>query len=281
MELVKDVVRGIVIGVANIVPGVSGGTIMVSMGIYDKVIGAVTGIFKHMKESIRLLLPYAIGMGIGIIALSFAIEYLFEGFPLQTSLLFLGLIFGGIPLIIGKIEGGGLHIYELMVCIIFFALIVWNESWNEGNAKILQAEPREMVEMFLIGVLAAATMVIPGVSGSMILMAMGYYTPIIACVNACLVALISFQIDVVWQCIGVLAPFAVGIGVGAIMTARLMEYLLQKHERITYFGILGLVMASPFAVIGGIPLGEMELGTVTSGVILFGIGLFVALKLAK
>ena len=92
MEFIKNVIRGITIGIANVVPGVSGGTIMVSLGIYDELLQAVTGFFRHKKESILKLFPYLFGMGIGIICLSFMIGYLFENFPFQTAMLFIGLI---------------------------------------------------------------------------------------------------------------------------------------------------------------------------------------------
>ena len=88
MEFIKNVIRGITIGIANVVPGVSGGTIMVSLGIYDELLQAVTGFFRHKKESILKLFPYLFGMGIGIICLSFMIGYLFENFPFQTAMLF-------------------------------------------------------------------------------------------------------------------------------------------------------------------------------------------------
>ena len=85
MEFIKNVIRGITIGIANVVPGVSGGTIMVSLGIYDELLQAVTGFFRHKKESILKLFPYLFGMGIGIICLSFMIGYLFENFLFQTA----------------------------------------------------------------------------------------------------------------------------------------------------------------------------------------------------
>ena len=76
MEYIKDIVRGIFIGIANIIPGVSGGTMAVSMGVYDKIIHAVTNIKKEFKTSIKILLPYAIGCALGIVLLSFVIKLL-------------------------------------------------------------------------------------------------------------------------------------------------------------------------------------------------------------
>ena len=75
MKFLLDILRGCAIGIANIIPGVSGGTLAVSMGIYDKIIGSVTGLFRHFKKSVTTLLPYGIGMVVGLLGLSFIIEF--------------------------------------------------------------------------------------------------------------------------------------------------------------------------------------------------------------
>ena len=174
MSFLKEVLRGIAIGVANIIPGVSGGTMMVSMGIYGDVIGAVTGMPKHFWKSVKFLLPYAIGMLIGIGGLSFAIGYFFLEFPFETAMLFIGLIFGGVPLLLPKIMG----------------------------------------KLFVVGTVAAATMVIPGVSGSMLLMSLGYYTPIINRISGFLAALPALKWEELFACAAVLIPFGIGVVLG-------------------------------------------------------------------
>ena len=107
MSFIKDILRGAMIGVANIIPGVSGGTMMVSMGIYDKIIGAINNIFKQWKQSIKTLFPYLVGMLLSIAGLSFCIDYFFGRFPLPTAFLFIGLIFGGLPVIFRRLKGAG------------------------------------------------------------------------------------------------------------------------------------------------------------------------------
>lgn len=281
MKFVKDVLRGVAIGVANIIPGVSGGTMMVSMGIYDEVIRAVTGVFRHMKESIKMLLPYAIGMGLGIVGLSFVIGYFFETYPLQTALLFIGLIFGGLPLMLPKVSGKRPSVIEVLIFAAFFILIIWMQFWGEGAAKVLAPEPRIMISLFFIGALAAATMVIPGVSGSMMLMALGYYTPIIDHINAFVIALVTLDFGTVWYCMGILVPFGIGVVVGGFLIAKLIEYLLKEYERMTYFAILGLVLSSPIAVLGGMSIGVCSIPSILVGVVMFGVGLVAAWMLGK
>lgn len=281
MEFIKDILRGVAIGIANIIPGVSGGTMMVSMGIYDDVIHAVTGIFSHMKKSIRTLLPYAIGMGVGIVVLSFMIGYLFEYFPLQTAMLFIGLIFGGLPLILPKVSGKKPSAAEVLVFLAFFALIVWMQFWGAGTSKVLNTEPQTMITLFFVGALAAATMVIPGVSGSMLLMSMGYYTPIIDYINSFIIALVTLDFKIMLFCMGILVPFGLGVVLGIFLISKLVEVLLSRYERLTYFGILGLLLSSPIAVLGGMDLSNVGVLAIIAGILLFGVGTILAWMLGK
>lgn len=281
MEFIKDIIRGIAIGVANIIPGVSGGTMMVSMGIYDEMIGAVTGVFRHLKQSIRTLLPYAVGMGIGIVGLSFVIGYFFEHYPFQTALLFIGLIFGGLPMLLPKVTGQRPKAAELLVFVLFFGLIIGMQFLGTGKEKVLSLEPGTLLGLFFIGLVAAATMVIPGVSGSMLLMALGYYTPIIDHINAFIVALVMLDIGTLFYCVGILLPFGIGVLVGAFLVAKLIEYLLKNHERMTYFAILGLLFSSPVAVLSGMDLSGTGVWAVVAGILLFGVGMVAASLLGK
>ncbi len=281
MKLVKDILRGVAIGIANIIPGVSGGTLMVSMGIYDEVICSVTGIFHHWKESVKTLFPYAVGMAAGIVGLSFVISWLFAEYPFQTAMLFIGLIFGGIPMLLAKVAGRRPNVAELLVFAAFFGLIVWMQFWGEGSAKVLSVTPGTMAALFFIGALAAATMVIPGVSGSMLLMSLGYYTPIIDHINAFVIAVVTLDFGTVWYCMGILVPFGVGVLLGIFLIAKLVEYLLKRQERLTYFAILGLVAASPVAVLSGMDAGAVNALVLIAGMAMFGAGLLLSWLLGK
>lgn len=96
MNMFKNIIKGMMIGIANIMPGVSGGTLAVSMGIYDKLIHCITHILSEFKESMKFLLPIFAGAGIALVALTFVIEALFQYYPIPTNLLFIGLIVGWI-----------------------------------------------------------------------------------------------------------------------------------------------------------------------------------------
>ena len=100
MRFILDIIKGVIVGIANIIPGVSGGTMAVTMGIFDRMIEAINGIIKNFKKSFISLLPIGIGMVLGIGIFSFILPYCLKHYSFQTSMCFIGLIVGGIPAII-------------------------------------------------------------------------------------------------------------------------------------------------------------------------------------
>lgn len=283
MNFLKDILRGVLIGVANAIPGVSGGTMMVSMGIYDKIISSVTNIFHQLKKSILTLLPYGIGMVLGIVGLSFAIEYLFKNYPLQTALLFIGLILGGLPMMIGKVKGKKANIGNVAVFLFFFAFIFLLQWLNGKNASdvTLILSPVMVIRLFFVGIIAAATMVIPGVSGSMILMILGFYTPVIEAVTFTVKALAGGDFGgFLNQCL-ILFPFGVGVLIGIYYVAKLIELLLKKQESLTYSGILGLIVASPFVILMQTSITKLNVLSIIMSAITFAIGFVIAYFLGR
>ena len=121
---------------------------------------------------------------------------------------------------------------------------------GKGSEQVLAAGSGTAVKLFTVGLAAAATMVIPGVSGSMLLMALGYYTPVIDHINAFVVAVVMLDTGTAWYCLAILVPFGCGVLGGIFLVAKLMEYLLCRFERLTYWAIFGLLAASPVAILG-------------------------------
>lgn len=282
MNLFKDILRGVVIGIANAIPGVSGGTMMVSMGIYDKLIYSVTHLFKQPVKSIKTLLPYFIGMAIGIVGLAFAIVAMFEHIPFQTCMLFIGLILGGVPILTGHLKGVRFNLSHAVVFLIFFGSIILLQIFGgQGSDVALTVTPISLFKLVLVGIVAAATMVIPGVSGSMMLMTMGYYYPVIGSVKDFITALVAFDAPKIIHICMILIPFGIGVVVGIFAVAKLIEMLMDKYEALTYCGIMGLVVASPVVILMSVPLAGMSVVTVLTGVVTFVIGVVIALCLGK
>lgn len=250
MRFIFNILKGVVMGIANVIPGVSGGTMAVTMGIYDKMIFAINNLFKKFMKSMKILIPIFIGMGIGIIFSSLIIEKLLDSFPLQTNSVFIGLILGGFPMIIKKVKGKSPKIAGSLCFIFFFALIIVLQLLNSGEGSAdVEFTFSNMVLLFVIGIIASATMIVPGVSGSMVLMILGYYETIISNVNAFIKALTKFDIGACLECCVVLIPFGLGVLAGIFAIAKLIEFLFMRFEKETYYAILGLLAASPVAIL--------------------------------
>lgn len=279
-DVIKNILKGAVIGVANIIPGVSGGTMAVSMGIYDKLIHCVTHIFKEFKKSMKFLIPVGIGIVLALVGLSFVIEAAFAYFPAQTNLLFIGLILGGLPTIMKKVKGNTIRLSHIIPAVLFFVLVVGLAALGsgEGNDADLSFNVINVIKFFGVGVIASATMVIPGVSGSMVLMLMGYYQPIIETISTFVRALAAGDVPVLLQCCGVLVPMGIGIVVGIVVIAKLIEIVFEKWPLLAYWAIIGLIVASPIAIILMSEFGTITVVTVLTSVVTFVLG-FAGAKL--
>lgn len=283
--MIKSILKGMVIGIANIIPGVSGGTMMVAMGIYDKLIHCITHLFSEFKKSILFLLPIAIGMGVAIVASSFGLEYLFGHFPIQTNLLFVGLILGGLPAVWKNVKGKSIRAGHILAGVLFFALVIGMAFMGEteGNAANMTFGFVNVLKLFGVGIIASATMVIPGVSGSMIMLLIGYYNPVLTAINDFIRALVSLDMNGILTGFGILIPFGLGVVVGVFAIAKLIEIIFEKCPLYAYWAIIGLIVASPIAVLwmGKETYPAVTVISVVTGVIALGAGFIAAMKLGE
>ena len=281
--MIKDVLKGMVIGIANVIPGVSGGTMMVAMGIYDKLIHCITHLFSEFKKNVIFLAPIAVGMVLAIIGSSFTIEKMFESFPFQTSLLFVGLVVGGLPAMWNNVKGKEIKAGHIITGVLFLALVVGMAllGETEGNAANLSFNLINVVKLFAVGVIAAATMVIPGVSGSMVLLLIGYYNPILSAINGFIRASLSFDMPAILTGVGILAPFGIGMVVGIFAIAKLIEIIFNKFPLYAYWGIIGLIVASPFAILAMGSFSAITAVSIITGVVALALGFIIAMKLGE
>ena len=285
MEFFGNIIKGVMIGIANIIPGVSGGTMAVSLGIYDRLIGAVSGLFKEFKKSIAFLIPIIIGCGIGIVGFTYAIEYLLDKHTFVTCMAFVGLILGGLPAIISsmksKMTSGGIGEFGILAFVIAFVISGGMPLLKESKdaLTVIAVTPVNMVILFILGVVASATMVIPGVSGSMMLMIFGYYYAIINTIKTFLDNLRAFDLMGMKDGILLLAPFGIGVILGIFLIAKLITFLFEKYGVQTFCAILGLVISSPIAIFinTGLvsKLGSLSIWEILFGIVLMGAGAFV------
>ncbi|MBH1941835.1 DUF368 domain-containing protein [Mobilitalea sibirica] len=281
MRLIKEFLKGILIGIANIIPGVSGGTMAVSMGVYDKIIMSITGIRKNFKLSVITLLPYGIGAVAGIGILSFIVKGALSNYPMQTSGLFIGLIIGGIPVITNKMKGTRLNLPNITAFLLFFLLVTGMAflNGNEGAATDITINIGAIIQLFFVGMIASATMIIPGVSGSLVMMILGFYGIIISNISNFISALTDFDLPALMHGFGVLFPFGIGLLLGIGVIAKLIEMLFKKVPGITYCAILGLIFGSPIAIIYKIGISSVSIISVIVTIVLFCIGFATSMLL--
>lgn len=283
MEFVKDILKGSLVGVANIIPGVSGGTMAVSMGIYDKLITAITHVFKDFKKSVRILLPIIIGALLGIGVLAFVIKWLFANYLLQTNLLFIGLIIGGIPIIWKKTRQQRITPGAIIAFLAFLAIVVIFPLLGNGAGSEVALTPSVwmFVKLIAVGVIAAATMVIPGVSGSMMLMILGYYNPILNTITGFISEAAAFNAAGIMKYVWILIPFGIGVVVGIFAIAKFVEFVFEHAPAVAYCAILGLIVGSPIAILAMAQIANVTLMTILTSAIAFIIGCMIALKLGE
>lgn len=248
MEKIILVIKGFFIGIANVIPGVSGGTIALILGIYEKLISTISNFFKDISENLKFIIPVALGMGLSILTTSKVVAYSYDNFPLPTLMFFVGLVCGGIPMlmknVVGKKESKQLSSY--IIFIITFLLVIFMASYKfifniNSEVSFSSMNFLSYVLLFVVGVIAAATMVIPGISGSLVLMILGYYYPIIKTINELLNGNILSSLII-------LGVFGVGVLVGIVLISKLLELLFDRYSTKTYFGVLGFVFASIVAI---------------------------------
>jgi len=251
-----DMIKGMFIGIANIIPGVSGGTIALTMGIYDKLIHAVSSLFKDWKNSLVTLLPIAMGVVVGLISFTYIIEYLLSSHTFITCMTFTGLILGGLPMIISQLKhnmrkaGRSVGISGVLAFLILFAVAVILPLIGSGNAvlKTFTASPAIITTMFFVGVIASATMVIPGVSGSLVMMILGYYYGILDTIKSFIEALKVYDVPVMINGFLILFPLGIGVLLGIFLISKLINLLFERYGVQTFCAILGLILSSPFAI---------------------------------
>lgn len=289
MDYLAQIIKGVLIGTANILPGISGGTLAISMGVYEQILHALTHLHKETRQSLSALLPYIIGIIGGIAGLSFSMEFMFRAWPLQTNLAFIGLIFGGLPGVVRQIanpqqsdrsprEISTLSAACFLTLVIATALSLMKAGQGQPDVVLCIGIMPSLL-LFLLGVMSAGTMVVPGTSGSMILMMIGYYQPLLSAVNRTLLALIMADFPTFLTQGIILAPYAAGLILGFYLFALLMETLFSKFARITYCSVLGLVLSSPIGILAGIPGSRFTPGAIAAGAVCFFIALVFVLWL--
>lgn len=241
LEYVKYFICGIVFGTANVIPGVSGGTMLVVFGVFDRLTEAISGIKKIFKN-FAFLVTFALGAGAGILLSAKVIGSMFKTYAIQTNMFFIGLILGGIPLIL-KLGTSEKKVKPLcivpflisMAAVIALTVLEKLDIFTMTAENVTGFDIIVSLKMFVCAAIAAVTMIIPGISGSFMMMLLGVYETIIGALND-------------WN-FYVIIPFALGAVVGIIFGAKLISILIKKNKLMVYSAIMGMVIGSVYAIL--------------------------------
>lgn len=257
--------KGILIGVANVIPGVSGGTIAVITGVFDRMIEAINTLFKQFKKNIKFLLPLGLGAVVGILALSKVMDFCLSNYGIQTNFFFVGLVIGSIPLIFRKTrESGKIKLYHAVPFVLAMAAVValavvntYGAGAGETGSSLPAMHVGNFFFYFFGGMLGAAAMVVPGISGSLVMVLIGLYDNVIGTISG----LMEFgNPDLMLRAVVSAVPIGLGIVFGIFTIAKLIELMMRKFKTATYSGITGLLAGSMVALLISMKLTTLSIG---------------------
>lgn len=230
-EGIREAGKAVVTGASMLIPGVSGGTMALIFGFYDKLISSVSGIFQHFLSSLKTILFYVIFVALGFVAFAGVMSPLTENFPLYVYSFFVGAILGGLPAV-GKMTGGGKFSPFWFLFTIAGAAAVFGLSLvPEGVFDFAEAEGfTGYVLLFAAGLLIAVALVMPGISFSHMLLVLGLYEKVLAAVKS---------LDILY-----LLPIGIASCLGVLLLAKLLDFLMRKKPLPTFLTVIGFATAS-------------------------------------
>lgn len=223
----KNLFLGIIVGIGGIAPGLSGSVLLVVLGLYEKCIRAISTLFRDFKKNIAFLAPLVLGFGIGILLFSKAVDWLLFHYEMPTRYAFLGLVLGTVPMFYREARRKG-YARRYYLVVLAAACLGVALFYARGNLFPPVKEPN-LLQSTLLGVAVAGSSIVPGVDSAVILSSLGLYE-----------LYVSALAHLRWE---VLLPAGVGLAVGAVVIALVMNYLLKRFYTLTFSVILGLFLS--------------------------------------
>lgn len=271
IERIVLILKGMIIGAGKIIPGISGGMLAITLNVYDRGIKAISDFFKDIKGNLTFLLTLGIGVLISVLAISKVIKYALNFYYLPTMLLFIGMIIGGIPSIIkeAKQERSLKNIIIMLIpfILVFLLSIISNMFGNVGPKQV------SFFPLVLVGIVDAITTIVPGISGTAVLMMLGYYDMIITSFST----LTDFSL--LLSNITIIIPFGLGLIIGIIILSKVINYFLNKYHISCYYAIIGFAISSVLLLLGETLQNNYSFGEIIISLILLVLGYFISRKL--
>lgn len=219
--------KGIIVGIGGIAPGLSGSVLLVIFGLYQKTINAMGTLFKDFKKNLYFLVPLFMGFGVGVLLFSKVVDFLLNNYEMHTRFAFLGLIIGTIPLFYKEVkkEGFNNRYYILIAIALVFGLVLFN--FNKGLFPTV-TNPN-FFQSVILGFAVAGSSIVPGVDSAVILSSLGLYEIYVSSM-----ANLDLQ---------VLIPAAFGLGIGVLVISFVVNSLIKRYYTVTFSIIFGLFLS--------------------------------------
>ena len=241
LDKIYTALSGLVVGGTMLVPGVSGGSMAMILGVYNKLVTSVSSFFKHMKASIIFLALFSVGAGVGMILFANPIGMLIEAFPKPMGFFFIGAVAGGIPLIYKESQVTKLEVKHILYVIGGLGLVVLLGLLPENMLGDVDNGLVNFLILLLAGFVAAVALILPGISVSYMFLVLGMYEDLMTAVST---------LDILY-----LMPLGIGLCLGVILTTKILEKMMKKFPHATYMVILGFLLGSLGEAFPGLPNG--------------------------
>ena len=266
MNKISVIIKGFIVGSTMMVPGVSGGSMAMVLGIYDSPISSISSFFRDWKSNTVYLISFAIPALLGIILCAKPISSVIDRFPVVSMFFFIGLVFGSLPMLYKTARIERIKISYIVSFIIGAAIVISMAFLPPmgGSEASLEMDVATFFLQILAGIAVAIGFILPGISTSYLLLLLGTYDFVMLAISSLnIVALI---------------PFFLGFVLGVILLTRVLEICMQRYPQITYTMIIGFLMGSLYTVYPGTPSGQEILYSLIAFVIGFVIIYFVSKK---
>lgn len=271
MEYLKNMLIGAVIGIANIIPGVSGGTMMVIMNVFDKLVNAISNLRKEFKGSVKFLSAIVIGAGIALLVLSGGINWLLNNHYMITNLFFIGVIVGSFPMVWNKAvetQFRPVNVIPGLVTLAIMLVTVYAVP-SAPDTVMTSLSVGNFFSLLICSAIAAFCMIVPGISGSFVMVLFGTYHTVTAAIS-------GFNIPI-------LIPVGIGVLIGILLGSKLISKLLARFPQASYIAILGFMLGSLPAIFEKIRTADAFVGglSLAVGIIVFLLGALIAYLFAN
>lgn len=227
MNFLTTFVKGIVVGIGGILPGLSGSVMLLILGLYEKCIGILSNVFKNFKKNVIFLIPLVLGFGVGILAFSRVIDFFLAEFEFYTRYLFFGLVVGTVPLFYRSVKKNGFAKRYYIVIAAAFAAGIFLFSFS-GNIFPVVKNPN-LLQSVLLGVAVAGSSIVPGVDSAVILSALGLYELYVS-------SLADFNLTI-------LLPAGAGLIIGAFVISKIMDFFIRRFYITTFSIVFGMFLS--------------------------------------